>query len=646
MPNSLNSQTRFRITAQCIGCFFIAASLLIGGAFVLYFYKANEVEGEIRTHIKEHVDSARKLILAEFGEPVSEILYLASLSEVTEAFTGIISSESLADLLSLSKIKKKYDQIRLVDRYGMEVVRINYNDGVPVVAPDNKLQFVGMREYFLRAKDLKKNQVYVSPLDLNIENGKVEIPVKPMIRMATPLFDAEGKRRGLAILNYFGRLLLSSLKNNDSNLGEELFLLNKDGYYLFSPNPEKNWGFMIKDRADDKFQTRFPHLWTRVKNDDSGQVVNGEGLFSFATVKIGSELNDSSVQIISDAGNWKIVSFVPEESITVSTRKVFQDILGFVVVLIFVAAAICIALSRLRFSKAKTETSVLEMTKSYERFVPREFLHLLKKERYRDITLESNVRMIMGILFSDIRSYTHISESREPEEVLSFLNQYFQAINPAISQNRGFVDSFHGDALLALFQEKPDHAVKAAVDMRVQLAKFNQDREENDEERVDIGVGIHFGEVTLGTVGTTYRMQATVIGDAVNLAARIESVTKMFKIGIVVTGAALENMENPESFCIREIDTVRVKGKEHPVVLYEVFDNDSPEVRKAKSEMKDLMEQGLLLYKKGDFQKALDVFKICADACPEDSIPPIYIKRCSTFLRVPPGAGWTGVSSV
>ncbi|WP_169738211.1 adenylate/guanylate cyclase domain-containing protein [Maridesulfovibrio frigidus] len=596
--------------------------------------------------MKENVDSGCKLILAEFGEPVSELLYLASLSEVTDAFTSILSPESLADLVSLSRIKRKYDQIRLIDRYGMEVMRINYNEGVPTVVLDKKLQFKGTRDYFLKSNILEKDQIYVSPLDLNIEQGKVEVPFKPMIRMATPLFDNDGKKRGVALLNYFGELLFSYLENSTQQLGEEFFLLNEEGYYLFSPTPEMNWGFMFKDRKNDTFQTRFPQIWDEIQDEDSGQILTPNGLFAFTTVNIGNAAHDSSAQIISDAGNWKLVSFVPEKYIENSTQKLFQDILNFVIILIFVAAAVCLALGRLRFSKAKTETSVLEMTKSYERFVPREFLHLLKKERYRDITLESNVRKVMGILFSDIRSYTQISESREPEEVLVFLNQYFQAINPAIANNRGFVDSYHGDALLALFQEKPDHAVQAAIDMRIYLDEFNRKRKENSEDHVDIGIGIHFGEVTLGTVGTTYRMQATVIGDAVNLASRIESVTKAFKIGIVLTGSALKMMENPDEFHIREIDTVRVKGKERPVVLYEVFDIDSPEVRKTKVELEPLMRQGLIWYKKGEFQKALDIFKICSDSCPEDSIPPIYIKRCSTFLRVSPGAGWTGISSV
>ena len=609
LPHRLSRQILVRISIQSVICFLLSILFLFCGASALYYYKANEVRRDILSHVQEHVDSARDLILVELGEPVSEILYLASLSEVTKAFSSILSNDNLADLVSLSRVKKKYDQIRLIDRYGMEVVRINYNAGAPRVVPDKELQFKGMKDYFLKTNVLEKNQIYVSPFDLNKDHGKVEVPFKPMIRISTPLFDGEGKRRGLAILNYFGEYLFPYLNTSDEELGEEIFLLNNEGYYLFSPDPELNWGFMFKNRADDRFQARFPEIWSAIQSKESGYILDKQGMFAYTTVNISKVVNEPSAKIMTDAGDWKIVSFVPTGSLDSSTLHLFREILNFVIVLFFVAAAICLILGRIRFSKAKTETSVLEMTKSYERFVPREFLNLLKKERYRDITLESHVRRFMGILFSDIRSYTHISESLEPEEVLLFLNQYFQTINPAISKNRGFVDSFHGDALLALFQDKPDNAVQAAIDMRIKLDEFNSERVKRSEDCINIGIGIHFGEVTLGTVGTTYRMQATVIGDAVNLASRIESVTKNFKVGIVLTGDALEQMEDPEAFCIREIDTIRVKGKDHPVVLYEVFDNDPIEVKNAKSEMKTLMEEGLNFYKKGEFQKALDVFK-------------------------------------
>ncbi|WP_432738535.1 adenylate/guanylate cyclase domain-containing protein [Maridesulfovibrio sp. FT414] len=639
-------RVKARIIAQSAVCFALAVVLLAGGAYAFYHFKSTEAQRELRTQAVSDIDTARSLILAELEEPLSELLYLASLSEVTTAFTSVISPEHLSDLVSLSAIKKKYDKIRLIDRYGMEVVRINYDDGAPKVVPEKSLQFIGTQYYFPRINSLEKDQIYISPLDLNIEDGKVELPVKPVLRIARPLFDEKGKRRGAAVLNYFGELLYPYLDGINRSPGEQLFLLNKDGYYLYGGAPDDNWGFMFSERAGKKFQSLYPQEWQKMTTGASGQFSTPAGLFSFNTINLEDVALSSSAKIVSDAGSWKLVSVIPGNAVAAGMDTLFHDVMNFVLLLTAAAGVVSFAVGKLRMDNARGEIAVAEMTKSYERFVPREFLRLLNKERYRDITLESNVRKAMGILFSDIRSYTQISEQMEPEEVLSFLNRYFQGISQAIADNRGFVDSFHGDALLALFPETPDQAVRSAVGMRLHLNEFNREREEHEERQIEIGIGIHFGEVTLGTVGTTYRMQATVIGDAVNLAARIESVTKTFKIDIVVTGSALEMMESPESFHLREIDTVRVKGKEHPVVLYEVYDHNAPEIRKTKDELKPLMEQALKWYRKGDFQQALDIFKVCANACPEDSIPPIYIKRCSTFLRIPPGPGWTGVSPV
>lgn len=648
IPSATNFQfqTKTKIIVQSAVTFILAIALLLVGAYFFYTFKAEQQECSIQTQIHRNLDTIRQLILKEFDAPLTELLYLANISEASEAFTSIISPEHLADLTLLSRIKKKYDQIRLIDRYGMEIVRINYNNGSPAAVQSDKLQFKGTHPYFTRANILDKNQIYISALDLNVEKNIVQQPLTPAIRLATPLFDEEGVRRGLALLNYFGAYLFSPLEKSVRQPGEQLFLLNGDGYYLYSPTPENNWGFMFDDKKDLTFQSRFPSAWAKIKNSNSSKFSNKNGVFNFSTICPETAANNSEAQIVSDAGCWKLVSFIPQTVIADNNWILAQNIIHVVIIFSIIALLASILIGRLRLSNAQAQIAIDEKTKSYGRFVPREFLSLLHKERFRDVTLESNVRKSMGILFSDIRSYTSISETLEPEEVLTFLNGYFKSINKAISDNRGFVDSFHGDALLALFPENPDQAIMAAIHMRQKLKVYNKNREDENLDPVEIGIGIHFGEVTLGTVGTTYRMQATVIGDAVNLASRIESATKTFKIDIVVTGKALKKMVNPESFHLREIDTVRVKGKENPVVLYEVFDNDPPEIRKIKSDLIPIMKRALSHYKKGEFKQALELFKACAKTCPEDSIPPIYIKRCSTFIRIPPGPGWAGVSSV
>ena len=190
----------------------------------------------------------------------------------TTHFTSILSEGDLENIVLFSKVKRKYDQICLIDRYGMEAIRINYNNGSPSAVPNKQLQFKGDRYYSKKSVTLPKNNVYISPFDLNIENGTIERPFKPMLRLSAPLFDDTGKRRGFAMLNYFGAGLLSILEHRPKNQGEAIYLVNEDGYFLAGPHPEDNWGFMFDQKKDRTFQAEFPGEWADIKKRATGQL--------------------------------------------------------------------------------------------------------------------------------------------------------------------------------------------------------------------------------------------------------------------------------------------------------------------------------------------------------------------------------------
>lgn len=178
-----------------------------------------------------------------------------------------------------------------------------------------------------------------------------------------------------------------------------------------------------------------------------------------------------------------------------------------------------------------------------------------------DVELSTSVQRDITVLFSDIRSYTSLSEDMTHLEVFGFLNDYFVNASRPVGEHAGFIDIFIGDALMALFPRSPQDALEAAVQMRRDLREFNNQRREKGMPPVHCGYGIHYGGVTLGTIGTYDRMQTTAIGDTVNLASRIESVTKTFKVEIVISEDVYNRLPNPGAFLLREIDTVRVKGK-------------------------------------------------------------------------------------
>ena len=295
---------------------------------------------------------------------------------------------------------------------------------------------------------------------------------------------------------------------------------------------------------------------------------------------------------------------------------------------------------------AANRTLIEAQRDSYARFVPERMLELFDKSNVTDVQPRDCKTLELTVMFSDIRSYTAISESLSCDDVFGLLNAYFEITNPIIGSNGGIIDKYIGDAILSVFPNSPDGALRSVIAINRELRAFNEERRKRAEPEILTGTGIHFGKVDLGTVGDRTRLQATVIGDAVNLASRLESATKAFGVRILMSEAARERLANPSAFRLRAIDTVRVKGKEQPINLYEVYDLDATAVIERKAESGAIFSEALQRYKAGDFARALDLFEGCADHCPEDTVAKAYIKRCSTLIRVPPGNDWAGVSTL
>jgi adenylate cyclase len=210
---------------------------------------------------------------------------------------------------------------------------------------------------------------------------------------------------------------------------------------------------------------------------------------------------------------------------------------------------------------------------SFERFVPDKFLQVIAPRGIENITVGEYAKRHMTILFSDIRGYTTLSESQTPEETFHFLNEYIGYVGHAIDQHGGFIDKYIGDAVMAIFDEShTDGALNAAIAIQTALDQFNCQRQQQGLLPVASGIGIHRGEVVMGTVGFAARMDSTVIGDAVNVSSRIESLTKQYNCDILITTAIIDALEHPEAFTIKlvEID-VKVKGKATAIDLYQVI---------------------------------------------------------------------------
>jgi class 3 adenylate cyclase len=277
-----------------------------------------------------------------------------------------------------------------------------------------------------------------------------------------------------------------------------------------------------------------------------------------------------------------------------------------------------------------------ELNEAFRRYVPQEFLRLLRKDSVVNIKLGDCIERRMTILFSDIRSFTTLSESMSPQANFDFINSYLRAMEPMVSRHHGFIDKYIGDAIMALFDREPDDAVRAAIDMLRTLRAYNAEREGHGLAVIHIGIGINTGNLMLGTIGGEARMEGTVISDAVNLASRVESMTKLYGVELLISEDARAAMADPSAFHMREVDHVRVRGKTQPVRLYEICDADPPAMRDGKLANQPRFAEALAHFYAGRLGAARDAWRACVAACADDRAARMQAERCDAALAPKP----------
>jgi adenylate cyclase len=245
----------------------------------------------------------------------------------------------------------------------------------------------------------------------------------------------------------------------------------------------------------------------------------------------------------------------------------------------------------------------------------------------------------LSILFSDIRGFTSVSEKLSPPELVKLLNEYLSPMTRIVLEEKGTLDKFIGDAVMAIFNaplDLPDHATRActaAVRMLAELEQLNTAFNAKGMQRIDIGIGINTGLAVVGNMGADIRFDYTAIGDAVNLASRLEGQNKYYGSRILVSEPTRSQVESGQ-FIFREVDRIRVKGKRQPVVMYELLVSDQ--------ELLPEFEKGLELYRNKEFKKAMTIFELLVKQF-DDGPSKLYIQRCSDYLETPPPADWDGV---
>ncbi|MGE5660398.1 MAG: adenylate/guanylate cyclase domain-containing protein, partial [Actinomycetota bacterium] len=196
----------------------------------------------------------------------------------------------------------------------------------------------------------------------------------------------------------------------------------------------------------------------------------------------------------------------------------------------------------------------------------------------------------------------------------------------------GFIDKYIGDAIMALFGGGADNAVRAGIAMLQRLAEYNTTRGRPGRPKMQIGIGINTGLLMLGTVGGQNRMNGTVISDAVNLASRIEGLTKEYGVSMLISHHTLARLQDGTQYAVRFVAKVKVKGKSQNVSIFEVFDADPPEIKQGKLITKSAFEEALFLYYMGKYDQASPLLEQCLQVNPKDRVAYIYLERCQRSI--------------
>ncbi|MDM8545304.1 PAS domain-containing sensor histidine kinase [Candidatus Venteria ishoeyi] len=287
--------------------FSVAGFLLSLVALAHYSYLSSKEQLEFQSNEKFQVIQGQTAIKQQLAGVLSDLNYLTAYGEKYLLFNPDSANQNrmLNDLLLIfSKEKGVYDQIRYLDNQGVEVIRINYNHGNPVSIPKTNLQTKSNRYYFQAVQYLKQNQYYISPLDLNIENEKIESPYKPVLRFAKPVFDQQSQKQGTLILNYTGQTLLDHFIKATHVIQQRVALLNPQSYWLYSAEKSLQWAFMFGKETT--FSKQFPAAWEVLRQEDEGQFIADKHLFTFVTV----DPLPASYSYTTPRPKWKIVSTI------------------------------------------------------------------------------------------------------------------------------------------------------------------------------------------------------------------------------------------------------------------------------------------------------------------------------------------------
>lgn len=495
---------------------------------------------------------------------------------------------------------------------------ININQGICY----KELEDYKSAERFLqKAVSTSKGNPYVNAYAYNnlgdiYRDGEQWAKALSQYKSGLDAFNSINNTRGkIFSLNNIGRI---NRELNNYTLAKEKFyealsLANEIG---FKPEIKDAHGGLSKTyRAEEKFDSAYVHYVQYVSIKDS---IDNETRIN--------AIQNLEVKYETDKEREEVARLALENEYKTKAQR--TQLILFIIGILGLAGLGLYLYTRYRLKKEREVADYERATNAaMAKFVPTEFVKTLGRDSIRDVALGDEIEKEVTVLFSDIRNFSSMSEQMTPIENFRFVKKYAERMSPIVHKNGGFINQYLGDGIMAIFQNDPDNALRACIEMQSATESFNKELSANGQDPIRVGMGIHTGSLVMGIIGDENRQDAAIISDTVNSAARMESLTKSYGNKIVLSKSSLDKLINSEEFQIRALGQAMVKGKKQPLDIYECFDGDSVKLQNQKHALLDQFSAAVQSYYQRDFQKALKGFESIYDTNPEDLVAYSFIKR-------------------
>lgn len=476
--------------------YFIASFLFV---FVLLFSVLMFIENETRSaHLETTKINEERIVSLEndyLGKEMSMII--GDLNYLNNAYENrLLDSKNYDEIATnwkeFSTQRNIYDQIRFIDASGNERIRINMNESGSYIVDSAKLQNKKDRYYFQQTCELPANTINISPIDLNMENGEIEQPYKPMIRFSSAVYDENKNFKGIIVLNYLAEGIMQSFRDLADNSLGNVVLLNSDGYWISSTDPDQEWNFMFENKKENTFQKLYPDEWELIKNGKN-QKITEKGLFTYSSISLESKIADLVKQdVYRSAGELYIVSSVLKDGKQSSifsddfleiTKDIFKkNAMNFLMVFIIaMTVGLLVFLNRNAYSKIKYYSEFDSLTKIFNRRAGIEKLNQL-------FSLDNRRKSSISMCFIDVNGLKQVNDilghNRGDELIVSVTDVIKETI-----RYDDFVMRLGGDEFLIVFNNTGiDEAEKIWARIVSNYQKINN--EENRPYLISVSHGI------------------------------------------------------------------------------------------------------------------------------------------------------------